>query len=114
VSFFFKWLRVERPAGVALHPHKTIEIEKPYATAFTACLQGVERVLGGIVREANEARGTIEATFGLIDSERLTVTLQRIDDERTRVTIESRRTLSEKPSTSSDYVDTLANYLGNL
>lgn len=111
MSFIFKWLRPERPSGVALHPSRTIEVDLPFAVAFDRCIEGIEGALGGVVRERNPERGTIEATFGLVNSERMSVTLQRMDDGRTRVIIESRRGLTAEPAHSSQYVDALARFL---
>lgn len=111
MSFFFKWLRPERPAGVALHPSQTVEIDTPYDVAFDRCIEGIEGALGGVVRERDIERGTIEATFGLVNSERMTVTLQRIADGRTRVIIESRRRLTTEPARESQYVKALAHVL---
>ena len=111
MSFLWKWLRPERPSGVALHPSQTVELELPYEAAFERCVEGIEGVLGGIVRDSDVQHGRIDATFGLVNSERLTVTVERIDDKRSRAIIESRRGLSMQPARGSDYVTALARYL---
>ena len=111
MSFIFKWLRPERPPGVALHPSRTVDLDLPFEVAFDRCIEGIEGALGGVVRERNPERGTIEATFGLVNSERITVSLERLDDGRTRVIIESRRGLSTQPARGSQYVDALAHFL---
>ena len=111
MRFLMRWLRVERPAGVALHPVRTIELPLSYDDAFSRCIAGVEHTLGGIMRESDRERGRIEATFGLVNSERLTVTLERIDEFATRATIESRRNLSAEQANTSPYVDALAEAL---
>jgi hypothetical protein len=111
MSFFFKWLRPERPPGVALHPSRTVEVDMPFEVAFDRCIEGIEGSLGGVVRDRDPQRGTIEATFGLVNSERLNVTLERMQDGRTRVIIDSRRGLSMEPARSSQYVDALAQFL---
>lgn len=111
MSFFFKWLRPERPSGVALHPAQTVELDLPFAAAFDRCLEGIAGVLGGAVRESDARTGSIEATFGLVNSERLAVSLESIDPQRTRVTIESRRVLTAEPPRTSQYVRALANFL---
>lgn len=105
------WLRVERPAGVATHASQTLELEEPYEAAFAKCVRGIEDVLGGAVRERDEQRGTIEAAFGLVNSERLTCTLSRIDERHTRVIIESRRGASAEPAKPSQYVRALGEFL---
>jgi hypothetical protein len=111
MSFIFKWLRPERPPGVALHPSRTIELDVPFETAFDRCIDGIEGALGGVIRERDAQNGTIEATFGLVNSERLSVSLDRTADGRTRVLIESRRGLTTEPARGSQYVDALAGYL---
>lgn len=111
MKFLRNWLRVERPPGVATHASQTIEIDDAYADAFHRCVRGIEDVLGGAVRESDEQRGTIEATFGLINSERLSCKLAAIGDRRARIIIESRRGISAEPAKPSDYVRALAEYL---
>jgi hypothetical protein len=113
MRFLFKWLRVERPAGVALHPSRMIELPTPPATAFERSIEGIDRVLGGIVRDADRTHFTIEATFGLINSERLTVRIEAIPGDRSRVIIESRRGVTGEPPRGSQYVDALAKFLEN-
>lgn len=111
MKFLRNWLRVERPPGVALHATQTIDLECPREAAFAQCVRGIEDVLGGAVRSRDEQHGNIEATFGLIDSERLTCTLISLDPARTRVTIESRRGASPEPAKPSQYVRALAEFL---
>jgi hypothetical protein len=111
MSFILKWLRPERPPGVALHPSRTIELDAPFEVAFDRCVDGIEGALGGVIRERDAEHGTIEATFGLVNSERLSVSLDRMEDGRTRVLIESRRGLATQPSQGSQYVDALAHFL---
>lgn len=111
MKFLRDWLRVERPPGVATHASQTVELETPYGDAFAKCVRGIEDVLGGAVREADEQRGSIEATFGLVNSERLTCDISRLDEQRTRVRIESRRGPSAEPPKPSQYVSALAAFL---
>ena len=112
VSFIWKWLRPQRPSGVALHPSQMIELDLPRDAAYERCLEGIDRVLGGSVRETDQVRGRIEATFGLIGSERLSCIVESLDPIRSRVTIESRRAvIAETPRTTSDYVKALADFL---
>jgi hypothetical protein len=111
MKFLRDWLRVERPPGVATHASQTIELHIPYGDAFAKCVRGIEDVLGGAVREADEQRGSIEATFGLVNSERLTCAISRVDEQCTRVRIESRRGASAEPPKRSQYVSALAAFL---
>lgn len=111
MRFLRRWLHVERPPGVALHPSKTIDLDMPAQAAFERAVHGIDFVLGGAVRESNAQRGTIEATFGLVNSERMTVSVTAIDESHARVVIESRRGVSGQSPPSSQYVDALAAYL---
>lgn len=113
MKFLRDWLRVERPAGVALHAAQTIELDRSRDDVFAQCVRGIENVLGGIIRTRDEQRGVIEATFGLIDSERLTCTLEPLDERRTRAVIESRRGARPDPAKPSQYVRALAEFLQN-
>jgi len=96
---------------VALHPSRTIELELAKDAALDRCRYGIGHVLGGVVREEHRAEGTLEATFGLIYSDRLTCTLVGIDASHTRVTIETRRGAQAANNAPSPYVKALADYL---
>ena len=96
---------------MALHPSRTIELELAKDAALDRCRYGIGHVLGGVVREEHRAEGTLEATFGLIYSDRLTCTLVGIDASHTRVTIETRRGAQAANNAPSPYVKALADYL---
>ncbi len=66
-------------------------------------------MLGGVVRE--ERPGTIEATFGLIGSERLTCTIAGLDGGRSRVTTETRRGAQAARPAPASFVKALGDYL---
>lgn len=110
MKFLRDWLRIER-SPVALHASQTLDLDSRYEHAFEACVRGIEDVLGGIVRERDLPRGRIEATFGLVDSERLRCCLTALDADRTRVLIESRRGARPEPAKPSQYVRALAQFL---
>ena len=111
MQFLRRWLKIDRPQSAAIRPHRKLELPQPYERAFDLAVEGIERVLGGVVREADRGRGYIEATFGLTFSERLTCELQRVDETTTRVDIESRRGVQAQARYDSDYVDALASFL---
>lgn len=111
MSFFLKWLRVERPSGVALHPARRVDLDLPPADAFDRCIRGIEEVLGGAVRERDKAGGFIEASFGLINSERMNVRIEPREEGGSRVRIESRRLASAQQASESSYVQALAEFL---
>lgn len=111
MHFFKRWLRIDRPESAAIRPSCKILVEQPYDAVFDRAVQGIERVLGGVVRESDRASGTIEATFGLTFGERLSCSIERDGDARTFVRITSRRGVQAQARLHSDYVDALAKYL---
>ncbi|HET9393166.1 MAG TPA: hypothetical protein VFO29_06590 [Candidatus Rubrimentiphilum sp.] len=108
------WLGIAAPKTIALHPSRTIELAVSKDEAFDRCRDGIERVLGGFIRDEERERGTIEAGFGLINSERLTCTVAALDAEHSSVLIEARRGAQAATATPSSYVTALADYLANL
>jgi len=105
------WLGIDARKTAALHPSRTVDIDLSADAAFDRCRQGIEDVLGGVVREAYRERGTLEATFGLIYSDRLTCTVIPVDAAHACVIIETRRGAQAGLSTSSPYVKALADFL---
>ncbi|MDP9018172.1 MAG: hypothetical protein M3N19_07615 [Candidatus Eremiobacteraeota bacterium] len=93
MSFIAKWLglSVDTQSGIAVRPARSIEIDLSYDAAFARCLQGLNDIVGAQVRDADLASGTIDATFGLMFSERLACSVTRIDATKTHVLLESRR-----------------------
>jgi hypothetical protein len=103
------WLGIDAPKTAALHAAQSVELDLTQDAAQERCRYGIEGVLGGVIRE--ERSGTIEATFGLIGSERLTCTIAAIGGERSRVTLETRRGAQAGNPPRSPYVKALAEYL---
>jgi hypothetical protein len=106
-----RWLGLNRATTLRLRPSRTLVLDVPYDAAFDRACEGIATVLGGTVRESDRARGYVEASFGLTFSERIACTIERIDDAKTRVTVEARRQIQAQPHETSTYVDALANYL---
>lgn len=111
MQFLRRWLKIDRPQSAAISPHCKLELLESYDRVFDRAVEGIERTLGGVVRDADRERGTIEATFGLTFSERLTVEVERVEPNLTRVRIESRRGVQAQARYTSDYVDALASFL---
>lgn len=107
MSFLLKWLglTIEKPAGVAVRPSRTLELALPYGMVFERCVRGLEEALGAQVGVADPQTGCIEASFGLIFSERLACCVRRIDDQTTSVTIESRRIAGSPPTKELPVLD---------
>lgn len=111
MRFFRKWLSIDRPPGIALNPARTVEITGSAADVLERCITGIEGVLGGHTDAIDRSRGEIEASFGLVNSERLTISIEPAGANTTRVRIASRRgAISQQPRESS-YVDALATFL---
>ena len=107
-----RWLGLHRTVTpVGMRPSRVVECDATYDRAFDRVCEGIGGILGGTVREADRNRGYIEASFGLTFSERIACTIERIDDARTRVTVEARRQIQARPTERSSYVDALADYL---
>jgi len=114
MQFLKRWLRIDRPESAAIRPSRRVAVEKPYDEVFDRTIEGIERVLGGIVRENDRANGIIEATFGLTFGERLSCSLEREEENRTAIRVTSRRGVQAEARQHSDYVDALANYLMSI
>ena len=113
MSFLLRWLglTIEKPAGLTVRPARTVDVVLPYDEAFDRCVRGLEVAAGANVTLADRAGGTIEAAFGLINSERIGCTLKRIDDAHTAVTMESRRFAGTGLSQASPVLDRLEVWL---
>ncbi|HZT12096.1 MAG TPA: hypothetical protein VFA29_04815 [Candidatus Baltobacteraceae bacterium] len=111
MQFFRRWLAPQTASDVSLNPSRTLQMRASPASAFDRCLDGIERVLGGSIDRKDRSAGTIEARFGLINSERLSVSIEPGEDGSSRVRIESRRGASAERPRSSQYVDALYAFL---
>ncbi len=111
MSFIFKWMRIDRPFGVGLHPSRTVDVNLAPRDALERCRTGIEGVLGGTVRHEDVQHGELEAAFGLIFSERLTCAVTQLEEGRSRIAIESRQGAHPTAAPSSLYVEALARYL---
>ncbi|MDQ2680766.1 MAG: hypothetical protein M3Y21_07075 [Candidatus Eremiobacteraeota bacterium] len=113
MSFLLKWLGigVDRTANIGLRPSRTLELAAPIDRVFERCIDGLENVLGAIVRERDPQAGTIDASFGLMFSERIFCGLDTIDETHTRVRIESRRNAQAELPKGTQAIDRLAQFL---
>ncbi len=113
LSFLLKWLglSIDRSANIGLRPSRTLEVGLPFEAAFERCIDGLENVLGAIVRDRDSSAGTIDASFGLMFSERIFCGLDAIDENRTRIRIESRRNAQVELPKGSEAVDRLTQFL---
>jgi len=115
IPALLKWLGLERgPAQVGLRPHRVLELDRGYDAAYESCLAGIDTVLGATVYVDDRKTGFIEAGFGLVNSERLRISLEPLDTAHTRVRIEAFYPATVKPPAASLSVDALANALQPL
>lgn len=93
MSFLLKWLglRVEKPAALSVRPSRAFVLDDHADAVFERAMAGLDRAVGAQVQSADRERGVIEASFGLMFSERIAIFIRTIDAERTEVVLESRR-----------------------
>ena len=89
MSFLLKWLRPETSSRVGLRPHRTLELPLGFDAAYELCLHEMEATLGANVYVDDRPGRMIEAGFGLINNERIRVSLDSIDTTHTRVRVEA-------------------------
>jgi hypothetical protein len=103
-------LRLER-TKVGMRPHREFVVPVDRAQAFVRAREALERTIGANVYRADEREGTIEAAFGLVNHERLIVTLEATADARTRLVVEAFYPAGVKRPARSHAVDVLADAL---
>ena len=113
VHFLKKWLRVEKPAGIAPYTSRVVDVAAEPAAAYAVCMHGIEVTLGGTLESADPVRRHIEARFGLVNSERLSVDIEPGDaGTGSRVRVVARPALGTGTAApSSTYVDALCAYV---
>jgi len=112
VSFLLKWLGFERaPQAFDVRPSRTIVLELSAEAAFDVVLRALDAAVGAQIESADRERGTIDATFGLIFSERIACSLRSLAPGSTEVVLESRRRAAARPTTDRDVLDRLTEYL---
>lgn len=90
MSFLLRWLDLKRDRKeVGLHPHREIVVRLPYDRAYERVLEAIDRTLGAHVALDDRRGGTIEAAFGLVNSERVRCTLCAAGPESTQIRMEA-------------------------
>lgn len=110
MHFFRKWLKIDRPSGVALHPSRVLELPIAQTDAYDRCRTIVIHTLGGNITSEDPPR-SLDASFGLVNSERISISIESADANASRVRIQSRRLLSAEAPVTSNYVETIARTL---
>lgn len=111
MSFLLKWLKPETSSRIGMRPHRNLEVELAIDEAYDRVLQALDRVLGASVSIDDRKTYFIEASFGLVKSERLRVTCEAIDDTLTKIHVEAYYPAGMKIAEKSAAVDALANAL---
>lgn len=89
MSFILKWLRPELTSRVGLRPHRMVTVELDWDATYVRVLELLDGRLGANITIDDRRGGFIEAGFGLINSERVRITLLRQSDLLTDVRIEA-------------------------
>jgi hypothetical protein len=111
VSFFLKWLRPETSSRIGMRPHQNVELALSIDAAFDRVLHMLDRELGANISVDDRKTHFIEATFGLVKSERLRIYFETIDDAHTLVRIEAYYQAGMTIAEKSMAVETLAKAL---
>jgi hypothetical protein len=111
MSFLLKWLRPDTSSRVGMRPHKNVELPLNIDEAYGRVKKLIDRELGANISIDDPKTHFIEATFGLINSERIRVSLEGIDENGTRVRIEAYYPAGMKIAEKSAAVNALANAL---
>lgn len=94
-----------------MRPHRNVELPLTLDAAYDLTLQLLDRELGANVSVDDRKTHFIEATFGLVKSERLRVSMEAIDESHTRVRIEAYYPAGMTIAEKSSAVDALAKAL---
>lgn len=111
MSFFLKWLKPDTSSRIGLRPHRVVELPVDYQNAYSRVLEAIEVTLGANVYVDDRKGGFIEAGFGLVNNERVRVSLERESESMTRVRVEAHFPAGAKIPEKSGAVDALANTL---
>lgn len=111
MSFFLKWLKPPTSALIGLRPHREVELNAGYDSAYARVLEAIEVTLGANVYVDDRKGRTIEAGFGLVNNERIRVSFDPEGELRTRVHIEATFPAGAKIPEKSGAVDALAHTL---
>jgi hypothetical protein len=111
MSFLLKWLRPETTAKVGLRPHRNVTLALDYEAAYSRVMAVIDETLGANITIDDRRGGLIEAGFGLINSERVRVNLERQNETSTLARIEAFYAAGATIPDKSGAVEALANAL---
>ena len=111
MSFFLKWLRAGTSAKISLRPRQDVTLASNYGDAYAKTLDAVERILGANPTVNDKPGKLIEASFGLVNSERIRISFESKSETETTVRIEALYPAGAAIPADSRAVTTLANAL---
>jgi hypothetical protein len=115
VSFFHELLVSlglrKRSARIGLRSHRDVTLSLDIEAAHDRVLDALVKTLGANIYGDDRATHEIEAGFGLVNAERVRVTLEIEDATHTRVQIEAHYRAGFDRPTHSQNVDALADAL---
>ena len=111
VSFLLKWLRPETSSRIGMRPHKNVELPLPIDEAHDQVLKQLDQTLGANISVDDRKTHFIEATFGLVKSERLRINFEAMDGSHTLVRIEAHYQAGMTIAEKSTAVEALAKAL---
>jgi hypothetical protein len=83
----------KQDADRSVHQIRDLELDLPYADAYSLCVESLVSLGSVTIKQSSRLEGVIEARTNLnwqTYGERISVSLARLDDDTTRVHIESR------------------------
>jgi len=115
MSFIMRWLGLGKPApSIGLRPHRDVDLPLDYDAAYARILSAIELTLGASVVIDDRRAGFVEAAFGIVNSERVRCTLERVDASKTHVRIEAFFPAGAMIQSNSRAVDALADSLATV
>jgi hypothetical protein len=112
MSFIMRWLGFAKPKpAVGLRPHRDVDLTLDYDAAHARVLSAIELTLGANVTIDDRRAGFVEAAFGIVNSERVRCTIERVDASKTHVRIEAFFPAGAIVQSNSRAVDALADAL---
>lgn len=110
IALIRRAFRIER-TSVGMRPHREFTVEMERDAVFSRARDAIGRTLGASIVSEDERGGTIEAAFGLVNHERLLVTIETQDERHTRVVVEAFYPAGFKRPERSQAVEVLADTL---
>lgn len=113
MSFLLKWLKPETSHKISLRPRQDVTLEIAYDDAYANTKTAIEQTLGANVTIDDKSTHLIEASFGLVNSERIRCTFDCKTESTTTIRIEALFPAGANIPKESRAVEALAEALKN-